>query len=150
MRNDTWVAYKSSTFLRIWYTKFPLIDLRGLAGRIRDGFILLADLPQSLQLRLPRSEINWYRFNRDHVWDTITELVVKWIRYLAKISSCSRCSLRLLRARYPMQMTINSMGIRQASTMPVVIPAWRELYSCWPAVCIRKHVVHYATQTYKE
>ncbi|KYQ54686.1 hypothetical protein ALC60_06436 [Trachymyrmex zeteki] len=46
-----------------------------------------------------------------------------YLRYLAKISSFSRCSLRLLRARYPTQMIINRMGIRQASTMPLVMPA---------------------------
>ena len=80
----------------------------------------------------------------------ISELTVNRIRYFIKTFSFSRCCFRLLRARYPTQMITNRMGIRQVSTMPLVMSAWRELYFCWPAMCIIKYTVHYTIWTYKK
>ncbi|KYN36513.1 hypothetical protein ALC56_09136 [Trachymyrmex septentrionalis] len=50
-------------------------------------------------------------------------ILARKIKILAKTSSFSRSCFRLLRARYPTQMITNRMGIRQASTMPLVMPA---------------------------
>ena len=149
MRNNIWISYKSSTFLKIWHIKFSLIDFRDFAWSVRDRLLILVNLPQPLQFCLSRPEKYHSGFLIAIMYQTHLGIDSEQSSQ-QKTSSFSRSCFRLLRARYPTQMITNRMGIRQASTMPLVMPAWRELYSCWPAICIIKYIVHYATLNVRE
>lgn len=56
------------------------------------------------------------------------------MQYLFNASSCSLCSLCLFKTLNATKIIRSKTGIKQASTIPVVIPAWRESYSSWPVI----------------